>query len=178
METASGRLEVRPTIEADRARFVELFCDEDFMVFSAGALIEAAAHERFDRMLANSAALGFAKQPVLERASGEIVGYVGVDWFEFDGQPRLEFGWRLVPDARGRGYATEASNALLELATASFRGEILAIIDPRNEPSKQVARKVGFRYWKDAVVNGYLDTLWRLSLGGPPGPSEDVPSPR
>ena len=164
----SGRFEVRLAVEADRARFVELFCDDSFMVFLDGTLRAPAAHARFDRMLANATNLSFAKQPVVERASGRIVGYVGVDWFEFEGEQRLEFGWRLVLDARGKGYATEASRLVLQRAGASFRGEILAIIDPSNEASKRVARKVGFLYWKDAIVNGYLDTLWRLELGAAP----------
>jgi RimJ/RimL family protein N-acetyltransferase len=156
---------VRLPVEDDRARFVELFCDDAFMVFSNGTLHEPEAHARFDRMLANGTKLTLAKQPVIERASGGIVGYVGVDWFEFEGEQRLEFGWRLVPEARGKGYATEASQLVLERAGDSFRGEILAIIDPSNEPSKHVATKVGFQYWKAALVNGYLDTLWRLELG-------------
>jgi RimJ/RimL family protein N-acetyltransferase len=41
----------------------------------------------------------------------------GVDWIEFDGGRWLEWGYRLVPAARGRGYATEASLALLEVAS-------------------------------------------------------------
>ena len=53
--------------------------------------------------------LTFAKQPVIERATGTIVGYAGVNWFDFEGERRLEFGWRLVPEARGKGYATEAA---------------------------------------------------------------------
>jgi RimJ/RimL family protein N-acetyltransferase len=73
--------------------------------------------------------------------------------------PRLEFGWRLIPSARGRGYATEAGRSLLALASESFCGEILAMIDPRNDPSKNVARKLGFTFWKEAVVDGFLDEI-------------------
>jgi hypothetical protein len=46
-----SRVEVRPPRELDRARFVELFCSEDFMIFSGRALTEEAAHGRFDHML-------------------------------------------------------------------------------------------------------------------------------
>ena len=58
---------------------------------------------RFDEMLERAEDLPFAKQPVIERSSGEIVGYAGVNWFDFESRRRLEFGWRLVPEARGRG---------------------------------------------------------------------------
>lgn len=53
-------------------------------------------------MLGNAGRLTFAKQSVIERATGRIVGYCGVDWFELEGEQRLEFGWRLVREARGQ----------------------------------------------------------------------------
>ncbi len=60
------RWEVRPPREGDGDRFVELFTDGDFMVFSAGVLDRAAAHRRFDEMLVRADELPFAKQPVIE----------------------------------------------------------------------------------------------------------------
>jgi RimJ/RimL family protein N-acetyltransferase len=160
----TARLKLRPPEEQDRHRFVELFCDEAFMEFSDGVLDRPAAHRRFDEMLERAQELPFAKQPVIERETDTILGYSGVNWFEFEGRRRLEFGWRLVPEARGRGYATEASRAVLALAVGSFRGEILAMIDPTNHASANVARKVGFVFWKKAVVHGYLDDLYRLRI--------------
>jgi RimJ/RimL family protein N-acetyltransferase len=158
------RVDVRPPTEAARPRFVELFGDPGFMEFSDGTLTEAEAHARFDRMLANAAELTFGKQPVVERATGRILGYAGVDHIDVDGRGWLEFGYRLVPDARGRGYATEASRAVLATAAASYRGEILAIIDPRNAASQNVARKLGFRYWRQATVDGDVRNLYRLPI--------------
>lgn len=138
------------------------------MVFSGGVLDEGAAHERFDGMLERAAEVSFAKQPIIPRSSGIIVGYAGVNRFEFEGEPRLEFGWRLAPEARGKGYATEAVEALLDLARETFSGEILCMIDPRNEPSRNVATKVGFTYWKQAVIHGFLDDLYRLKISRRP----------
>jgi RimJ/RimL family protein N-acetyltransferase len=160
------RLELRLPRESDRARFVQLFCDEEFMVFSAGVLTPDAANERFDRMLARGAELTFAKQPVIERTTGIIVGYAGVDWFDFEGRRRLELGYRLVPEARGRGYATEAARAVLGIAAETYRGEILAMIDPTNRASQRVASKLGFTFWKQAVVMGFVDNLYRLRIDG------------
>lgn len=78
------------------------------MIFSAGVLDEDATNQRFDEMLVRADEIAFAKQPVIERSTGTIVGYAGVNTFNFEGKPRLEFGWRLAPAARGRGYATES----------------------------------------------------------------------
>lgn len=158
----TDRLELRAPREADRDRFVDLFRDGEFMVFSAGVLSEPQAHARFDRMLRNTSRAPFAKQPIIERSSSRIVGYCGVDWFIFEGEERPEFGWRLVPDARGRGYATEASRALLTEARRTFRGDVLAIIDFDNEASQNVARKLGFTAWKHAMINGFPCDIVRL----------------
>lgn len=160
----TDRLELRCPVEADRCLFVTLFRDDEFMVFAGGTLSAEAADARFDVMLQNATEVPFAKQPVILRDSGLIVGYCGVAWFDFEGQRRLEFGWRLVPEARGCGYATEAGAALLELAAESFEGELLAMIDPTNEPSQRVAAKLGFEFWKMATVDGYLDGIHRILI--------------
>ena len=160
----TDRLEVRAPVEADRVRFVELFRDPEFMVFSEGVHDLDSANGRFDQMIRNAKELPFAKQPVIERTSGQIVGYSGVAWFGFEGAQRLEFGYRLVPEARGRGYATEAGCAVLGLAAETFRGELLAMIDPRNAASKAVIGKLDFTFWRQAEVDGYPVDLYRRTF--------------
>jgi RimJ/RimL family protein N-acetyltransferase len=171
------RLKVRPPTEDDRPRFVELFCDEAFMAFSAGVLSTVAAHDRFDQMLVRCSELAFAKQPVIERSTGAIIGYTGVDWFFLEGRRHLEYGYRLVPNSRGKGYATEASAALLTKAARSFHGEVLAIIAPANRPSQNVIRKLAFDFWKQAPVDGRLRDLYRRRIDPPFRGSSDHSRP-
>jgi RimJ/RimL family protein N-acetyltransferase len=163
----TARLLVRPPRESDRFRFVELFCDEDFMVFYHGALTREQASDRFDHMLAVCESLSFGKQPVVERSSGAVVGYTGVDYIDFEGRTWLEWGYRLVRESRGRGYATEVGRALLAKARRSYAGELLAIIAPENLASQNVCRKLGFAFWKQAPVEGDLHHLYRLPAGEP-----------
>jgi RimJ/RimL family protein N-acetyltransferase len=158
------RLEVRPPREADRVRFTELFRNEAFMIFSSGALTEEAANTRFDHMLAMCEIIPFSKQPIVERASGVVVGYAGVDYFTFEAKERLEWGYRLVPESRGLGYATEASQALLVRARETFSGELLAIIDPANHASQNVCQKLGFSFLKQAPVDGDVRNLYTLAI--------------
>jgi RimJ/RimL family protein N-acetyltransferase len=161
----TARLLVRPPEEADRDRFVELFSDEDFMAFYPGVLTEEQASDRFDHMVAVCQAVPFGKQPVIELASGRAVGYTGVDHIDFEGRTWLEWGYRLVPECRGRGYATEASQALLATAHQTYSGELLAIIAPENLASQNVSRKLGFTFWKQAMVEGDLRNLYTLPVG-------------
>ena len=159
------RLQIRLPVEGDRLRFVELFQDPVYMEFSAGVHDLASANTRFDVMLQTAERVAFAKQPIIDRTSGEIVGYSGAAWCEFEGAPRLEFGYRLVPGARGQGYATEAGLAVLDVAAESFRGELLAMIDRQNVASKGVIGKLGFEFWKIGEIDdGYQVEVYRRTF--------------
>ncbi len=147
------RLLWRPPVEADRAAFVALFLDPEFTVY-ANPEDTSSADERFDRMLEFAAAVPFAKGPIIERSSGAIVGYTGVWREELFGVDRLEWGWRLTPSARGRGYATEAGLALLAEADRQVDGEMVCIIDHTNVASRRVAVKLGFEHWCDHRWDG------------------------
>lgn len=168
----TDRLIVRLPLENDRVRFVELFTGDAFMVF-AGVHDVESAHVRFDRMLAVASAVPYGKQPVIERSTGVIVGYTGVDRVDFGGVDRLEWGWRFVSAARGRGYATEATTALLEVADAHDAGEVLCLIAADNHDSRRVADKTGFR-WRQRLdwqgdPTAPVDLLVRsIGAGGPP----------
>jgi RimJ/RimL family protein N-acetyltransferase len=163
----TARLLVRPPREADRDRFVALFRDEDFMVFYPGVLTEEEAQDRFDHMVAVCRTVPFGKQPVVELSSGLVVGYTGVDRIDLEGRTWLEWGYRLVPECRGLGYATEASQALLAKAHRTYAGELLAIIAPENLASQNVCRKLGFTFWKQAQVEGDLRNLYTQPVGEP-----------
>ena len=82
------------------------------------------------------------------------MGYTGVDYIDFEGKTWLEWGYRLVPEYRGRGYATEASQALLAKAHQTYAGELLAIIAPENLASRSVCHKLGFTFWKHTLRCG------------------------
>ncbi len=163
----TARLVVRPPREADRERFAGLFVDQDFLMFYPRALTVAEAQDRFDHMVAVCQDIPFGKQPVIERSTGLIVGYTGVDRIDFEGRTWLEWGYRLVPERRGLGYATEASQALLATAGQTYTGELLAIIAPENLASRSVGRKLGFTFRKQALVDGDLRNLYTLPVGGP-----------
>lgn len=72
-----------------------------------------------------------------------------------------EVGWTTNPEVQGRGYATEAAAALVEVA---FRDlglhRVTARIDARNEPSMAVARKLGMRHEGSSVECQLLKGEW------------------
>ena len=162
----TARLVIRPVSEADRGRFLDLFSDSSFMVFTgSGALGKDAADLRFDRMLALSAEVPFCKQAIVETATGMTIGYAGVDFFEFEGGgQRLEFGYRLTAESRGNGFATEAASAILELARETWHGQLLAFIDPQNHASRNVLHKLGFELVEHTQIRGGDVELYDLTI--------------
>jgi ribosomal-protein-alanine N-acetyltransferase len=80
---------------------------------------------------------------------GQMIGHAG-----YHGPPgvnsiqdpdAVEFGYRIFPPYRGRGYATEAARMLMDLAEerAGIRHFVLSV-GPENEPSLAIVRKLGF----------------------------------
>lgn len=95
-----------------------------------------------------------------ERASGAFVG-----WFHlFESRrfpPRLELGYRLVRDFWRRGYATEASRALLEYAFHRLDApEVIALTLVRNAPSRGVLEKLGMRLEQEFTFPPEVCETW------------------
>jgi RimJ/RimL family protein N-acetyltransferase len=94
------------------------------------------------------ALLGYGYWSIIDRATGIFLGTGGLAQFErglaeLRGYP--EAGWAFIPDAWGKGIATEAVAAMLDWADGGLNEpEIRCIIDPANVASASVAAKLGF----------------------------------
>jgi RimJ/RimL family protein N-acetyltransferase len=82
---------------------------------------------------------------VEERDSGTLVGDVGIS--PADGEPGvIKIGYTMDPAYQGRGYATEAVSALVDVAFEALGAEVVrAYASAENVPSIRVAEKVGMR---------------------------------
>lgn len=81
---------------------------------------------------------------VAERATGRVIGSIGLFWPPSDGA--LEVGYGIVVSRRGRGYASEATRALVEFAlTAPGVDAVYANVELSNPASVRVLEKAGLR---------------------------------
>ena len=88
---------------------------------------------------------------VFTQNTGRFIGFVGLHRFDFgnDFATGVEIAWRLVADAWGKGYATEAASACLVYARQVFGlKEIYAFTSTLNERSERVMKKIGMRFIK------------------------------
>jgi RimJ/RimL family protein N-acetyltransferase len=98
--------------------------------------------------LANYARQGFGNFAVVEKATGEMVGYCGL--VRSPEHEDIEIIYGFLAKAAGKGYATEAAAAVLDAGLTRFGLErVVATIDPANAPSLRIAGKLGMRFWKE-----------------------------
>ena len=97
---------------------------------------------------------------MIERESETVIGDIG-----FTGPPgedgSVEVGYSVIPDRRGRGYATEAARVIVDWALAQPRVRaVVANCSRENVPSIRVLERIGF------VSTGETDGQFRWRLQG------------
>lgn len=100
--------------------------------------------------------------------SPELIGEIALKWNtggkpEGQGAPERvgEIGWTLAPAAQGKGYATEAAQAVLDLALKQldfYRVE--ARLDARNHASAAICERLGMCSEGVLLNNMYLKGEW------------------
>lgn len=82
---------------------------------------------------------------------GELIGWAGVGPVEFD-ESQVELFYGIAKQHWGMGYATEASEAVLDYAFGTIGlKRVVAIVNPKNVGSVKVAEKLGMTVEKTLV---------------------------
>jgi ribosomal-protein-alanine N-acetyltransferase len=107
---------------------------------------------------------GFTMWAIDESADGDaVVGIAGLIWVEGHG-PEVEAAYLVRRDRWGRGYATEALRAVLDVGHRELGLErIVALAYPENDASRHVMEKAGMR--PDGTADAYGHTLTRHVSG-------------
>lgn len=105
------------------------------------------------------ALLGFGYWVIEETATQRFVGEIGFADFKRDiaasmkGVPEL--GFALAPEFHGKGYATEAVQAVLAWSEKHLSApRTVCLIAPENAASIRVAEKCGYTVFERATFNG------------------------
>ena len=133
------RLVLTPEEEQDAEWFTELLNAR-----GAGTFTTEEARERIAAMTATIEAIGIGALVLRTRPDDDALGYTAI----IVGRGSLdepELAYELLPRAQGQGYATEASQALLEAGFATGRRRIWSTVRSWNAPSFRVLDKLGFR---------------------------------
>lgn len=147
---STERLLLREWRETDREPLAAINADPEVMRFLGPPMTRERSDAFVDR-----AQRGFRRHPgwgwfaVQERATGELLGTVGLEHVHFEAHftPAVEVGWQLARTAWGRGLATEAASALVALAFDELELEqVVAFTLPANAASLGVMRRLGMTH--------------------------------
>jgi RimJ/RimL family protein N-acetyltransferase len=105
---------------------------------------------------------GYGTSAVIEKATGEFIGYCGVvcpPANDFD-----EVIYAFVPTAWGKGYATEVASAMIKYVFGiSTLDTIYATIAPANKKSQHVADKLGMRFEREWDDEGDIALVYAIT---------------
>ena len=132
------RLELVTQVPEDAGWLAELFS-----LHGRGVVTAEQAAERISAMARTVAELGIGARVLRRHGDPQALGYVAIVL----GRSSLEepeLAYELLPAARGHGYATEGSRALLEATFATGRQRVRATVRPHNTASLRVLDRLGF----------------------------------
>ncbi len=107
---------------------------------------------------------------VVEKQSGAVIGYVGLQLYVLPREPlatpEVELYYKLGREFWGRGYAVEACREMLRFAFEEMRlARIVTITDNKNLPSIRLLGRLGMRIeeappsWTGSLT-GTLENTW------------------
>lgn len=161
------RLILRPVLVSDQTALEAVFCDPEVMRYGPGAQSPDWVREWIQKCRADAEKNGGLRSwAVVIRTTDTVVGYCGLLHLpDLDGRPEVEIGYRLAQAHRGHGYATEAAAAVLKHGLEALAlKRLVARVDPHNSASIRVVEKLGMRYEREVMLEGYTypDRLYAI----------------
>lgn len=159
----TDRLVIRPLRPDDATDLHELYADAAalrFLTSDVSATVDTSrawVQQKIDLFDRDD---GMSLWAVVERASGRVVGDAGLQWEEIGGRRELDLGCRIAASRQGRGYGTEASNAILRVAFAAGFARITAQTDVANAAARRVLERLGFRASGTTDWHGHTMTVY------------------
>ena len=146
IELDTARLRLRQWRDEDLAPFARLNADAEVMEFFPARLSRESSDAVARRLRDKLAERGWGLWAVEERASGEFIGFIGLQppAVQLPFSPCIEIGWRLARAYWGKGYATEGARAALRAGFATLGlDEIVAFTALGNRRSRAVMERLG-----------------------------------
>jgi ribosomal-protein-alanine N-acetyltransferase len=105
---------------------------------------------------------GWSFWAVEERTTNRFLGDCGLKPLEGRG-PEVELGYDLHPDAWGRGLATEAARATVEIALGALAlDRVVAVVKPHHAASRRVLEKTGLVHIGERTAYGERLLLYEI----------------
>jgi RimJ/RimL family protein N-acetyltransferase len=147
MQLETKRLIMRNWEDRDRDLFHRINSEDEVMRFFPFRRSRAEADAFLDRIRAENEKRGYGFSALELKQTGVCIGFAGLhaDNVVPSRPPgAVEIGWRLAPEFWGKGYVTEAAEALLTFGFEELGlEEIISFAVWNNERSTAVMRRIG-----------------------------------
>ncbi len=156
--TETKRLLLREFELSDTEAMLHVFGDPEVMHFGSGVQTKPWVENWLARCQQNYCSeIGYGHWAVVEKQSQQVIGFCGLKLFpDINGKPETEVGYRLARPYWNQGFATEAAFAVRDYGFRVLKlPQLIAIIDPENTASLNVARKLGMQFWEEVLLEGY-----------------------
>jgi len=156
----TGRLLLRPWRVAEAGILRELWTERDSRV-PPHRRIDADGHptvEDLEDSIRTSQPSSVGLLAVERKAAGDVIGYCGLIDSGRGSEGEPELAYELLRRAWHRGYATEASLAVLDWARSSGYERVGATVWQWNTASRRVLTKLGFTETERTEVDGACGT--------------------
>lgn len=149
MQRTTERLILRPPTRDDLASLFAIYGDPATHQFNPfGPLTQLdQAQSLLDGWLAHWEEKGYGQWAICTcEFPDEVIGFGGLDARRYGDVLRLNLGYRFGPEAWGKGFATELSQAALAFGFVELRvPEVYAVVRPLHHASIRVLEKVGMQ---------------------------------
>lgn len=136
------RLVLRAPEAGDFPVYRDFYADSAASAFYGGPLSAAQAWRRLAQDIGHWALRGYGMWTVVDRASESAIGGCGI--VHPEGWPRHELTWWIVPTARRRGYAAEASRAVIRWGLTDLGWPAVEThMNDQNAAARALAIKLG-----------------------------------
>jgi RimJ/RimL family protein N-acetyltransferase len=163
------RLRLREYMPEDMMALHIILSDPITMQFWPAPFTPEATAAWIERQIRGYAERGYGRWAVLEKASGEQIGDVGLLYTSVNGRDEVDLGYIIHYPYWRQGYAYEAAAACLAYAGAQLPiTRVVANMAHDNLGSKRVAEKLGMRYQGEFINprNRNIRTLlYAIELG-------------
>jgi RimJ/RimL family protein N-acetyltransferase len=155
----TGRLLLRRFALDDLEAFYQLGSRPEIIRYAQATPL-ASREAALEFMLAapfhDYATYGYGRLACVWKPTGAVIGFSGIKFV-----PEIhenELGYRFLPEYWGKGLATEAGRACIDLARSDLGlGRLVAMVHPENVGSARVLAKLGFAIERQLRYSGLPD---------------------
>ena len=163
------RLILRRLLPNDLDSLFALYSDPEIRrYFPEGTLTYAETREELEWFLN-----GHPTHPELglwatiHKQTGEFMGRCGLLPWTIEQRPEVEVAYLLAKTYWGQGLGTEAAQAILHYGFQQLHlSRLICLIDPGNQASSKVARKIGMTLEKELELDGEPTLIYSIHKHG------------